>query len=537
MLFTTPLKINGDTSAIIFSDSNPENVVLLEGVYNTREVPHFIGVKSVKNPNITIVDQLSTESNTYRCATDIELRGLPNGVADSLDIVRGKLTTVVGVRDYQEGDEELDNVWTDGYETVYALSSPIVTNVEFETPYVTANSLIELSSDNLIPQLNYRAPSSNNFPLDLLQPNQTYTLYADTLVTGTYTLGGTHISTHTGAHIITLGDVTEKLLTFNGDLGLSNVMLIKGNSLKSTLPKHFSGLKSVTNANFLVEGYAGETNELTIDEGIVLRDCNGVKDTIDLITCTLTKRTGEITLNGSEGWSIRTGQSIDEQFISFRLTLSGIDSSDGSKALLCDTLNHKYLNDSLHNIETIYSTRNTLIICVKKSRIGGDTVNAFKSWLNQNPTTVVYPLTTPLEVPLENVWTTLPLTSYNNQTEISSTVSSNSLKPMISVTVATTTLEQIISNLETQNTQLEQENIATMLALTEVYELMYTPLAATTEPQVATYGLRRGVEPIGMSVSPIGMVYARLVNKGLKSIDEVPYNLQVEVMYALRGME
>jgi hypothetical protein len=40
-----------------------------------------------------------------------------------------------------------------------------------------------------------------------------------------------------------------------------------------------------------------------------------------------------------------------------------------------------------------------------------------------------------------------------------------------------------------------------------------------------------------MSVSPMGMVYARLVSKGFKSIDEVPYNLQAEVMYALRGME
>ena len=180
MLFTTPLKIYGDTSAITLSDDNPENVVLLEGVYNKREVPFFTGVKSVKNPNITITDQLSTESTTYNCETEIELRGLPNGVADKLDIIKGKLTTNVGIRPYQEGDESLPNIWTDGYETVYALSSPIVKNVTIDRPTVTTNSLIALTSDYLIPQLNYRAPSSNNFPLDLLQPNTTYTLYADT---------------------------------------------------------------------------------------------------------------------------------------------------------------------------------------------------------------------------------------------------------------------------------------------------------------------------------------------------------------------
>ena len=538
MLFTTPLKINGDTSAITFSDNNPENVVLLEGAYNKREVPFFTGVKSVKNPNITIIDQLSTESTTYNCETEIELRGLPNGVADKLDIIKGKLTTNVGIRPYQEGDENLPNIWTDGYETVYALSSPVVTNVAIDHPTVTTNSLIELSSDYLIPQLNYRAPSSNNFPLDLLQPNQTYTLYADTLVSGSYTLGGTKTGVYSQPHIITLGDMTDNLLTFNGDLGLSNVMLVKGNSLKTTLPPYFLGIRSVTDGHLLVEGMAGEINELTIDEGIVLRDCNGVKDTIDLITCTLTKRTGEITLTGAEGWYIvdESDHPQHEDYMTFWISISGINYSQ-NKPLICDRFIHKYMHRQLHDTEAIYSYDNLIRICVKKSTIGGDTVNALKSWLSQNPTTVVYPLRTPLEIPLENVWTTTPLTSYDNQTEISSTVSTNSLKPMISVTIATTTLEEIVSNLEARNTQLEEENIATMLALTSVYELMSTPSVATTETQVATYGLRRSAKPVAMPVSPIGMVYARLVSKGFKSIDEVPYNLQAEVICALRGIE
>ena len=544
MLFTTPLKINGDTSAIIFSDANPENVVLLEGAYNKREVPFFTGVKSVKNPNITIIDQLSTESTTYNCETEIELRGLPNGVADKLDIVKGKLTTNVGIRPYQEGDENLPNIWTDGYETVYALSSPVVTNVTIDHPTVTTNSLIELSSDYLIPQLNYRAPSSNNFPLDLLQPNTTYTLYADTLVSGSYTLGGTKTEIYSQPHTITLGDITDNLLTFNGDLGLSNVMLVKGNSLKTTLPPYFLGIRSVTDGHLLVEGMAGEINELTFDEGIVLRDCNGVKDTIDLITCTLTKRTGEITLTGSEGWFTIPNESVNapDDYVVFALTLQGVDSSN-KYDLICDTITSKYLYNKPHDTESIYGLNNSIRMCVKKSRIGGDTVNALKSWLNQNPTTVVYSLKTPIEVPLENVWTTTPPTSYNNQTEISSTVSTNSLKPMISVTIATTTLEEIVSNLEAQNAQLEEENMATMLALTSVYETMVAPMAASTmslDNEPSTVNLSDGKDGNninGMSVSPIGMVYVNLIRKGLKTIEQVPYNLQPEVMYALRGME
>ena len=526
MLFTTPLKINGDTSAITFSDANPENVMLLEGAYNKREVPFFTGVKSVKNPNITIINQLSTESITYNCATEIELRGLPNGVADKLDIIKGKLTTNVGIRPYQEGDENLPNIWTDGYETVYALSSPVVTNVTFDHPTVTANSLIELSSDYLIPQLNYRVLSSNNFPLDLLQPNQTYTLYADTLTSGSYTLGGTKTGIYSQPHTIILGDMTDNLLTFNGDLGLSNVMLVKGNSLKTTLPPYFSGIRSVTDGHLLIEGMAGEINEITFDEGITLMDCNGVKDTIDLITGTLTKRTGEITLTGVEEWR-RVDDESTTNYNVFKLTLGGLKEA----LVICDTLQSVF---DTKVMDCIYAHTNELCIVIANATIGGDTVNALKLWLNQHPTTVVYQLSTPIEVQLENIWTTLPPTSYDNQTKISSTVSSTSLKPMISVTIATTTLEEIVSQLEQQNEELENENVTTMMALTSFYETFAVPI---TSDEPSTINLSDGKDSSnlnGMSISPMSMIYAKLIKKGLKTIEQVPTNLQAEVKYVLK---
>ena len=526
MLFTTPLKINGDTSAITFSDTNPENVMLLEGAYNKREIPFFTGVKSVKNPNITIINQLSTESITYNCATEIELRGLPNGVADKLDIIKGKLTTNVGIRPYQEGDENLPNIWTDGYETVYALSSPVVTNVTFDHPTVTANSLIELSSDYLIPQLNYRVLSSNNFPLDLLQPNQTYTLYADALTSGSYTLGGTKTGIYSQPHTITLGDMTDNLLTFNGDLGLSNVMLVKGNSLKTTLPPYFSGIRSVTDGHLLIEGMAGEINEITFDEGITLMDCNGVEDTIDLITGTLTKRTGEITLTGVEEWR-RVDDESTASYNVFKLTLGGLKEA----LVICDTLQSVF---DTKVMDCIYAHTNELCIVIANVTIGGNNVNALKSWLNQHPTTVIYQLRTPVEVQLKNIWTTLPPTSYNNQTKISSTVSLTSLKPMISVTIATTTLEEIVTNLEAQNEELENENVTTMLALTSFYETFAVPI---TSDEPSTINLSDGKDSSnlnGMSISPMSMIYAKLIKKGLKTIEQVPTNLQAEVKYVLK---
>lgn len=518
MVFTTPLTINGDKSAIIFSDDNPQDVMLIEGNYSKREVPLFSGVKSVTNPKITVLNNTTGESVLYECTQNVDLRSLPNGVSDTLDIVNKKLTQVTGIRPFQNGDYELDNVWTDGNYTVYGLSSPIVSSVEFETPVGYANSTIYLTSDYMIPVLNYRALSSNNFPLDLLLPNTTYTLYADTLVSGSYTLGGTHNGVFTGTEVINLGDITNNLLTFNGDLGLSNVMLIKGNSINSTFP-FFRGLKSVINYKLKVEGMNGELNELMIDDGVGLRACGDLVDSVDLMTCTLTRNLSELTLNGSENWiDITSSENVDENYCLFAITVAGVKSSSNVN-LACDKFNHYYQSGILHDKEGIYTETNQIRLCVKKTTIGGDTVNNIKSWLQQNNTTVIYALQNSVTIPLENQWTTMPPTSYSNQTTITSEVV-NSLKPVITITVATTTLEQIVSDLQT-------ENLMTMMALTEMFEMS----SVSNTNTATTLSLRSDRMIV---ITPMATIYAKLIKKGLKSIDDVPESLIEQVKYLLR---
>ena len=530
MVFTTPLTINGDKSAIVFSDDNPQNVMLIEGNYSKREVPLFSGVKSVVNPKITVLNNSTGESVLYECTQNVDLRSLPNGVSDTLDIVNKKLTQVTGIRPFQDGDYELDNVWTDGNYTVYGLSSPIVSNVEIETPIGYTNSTIYLTSDYLIPVLNYRVLSSNNFPLDLLLPNTTYTLYADTLVSGNYTLGGTHTGVFTGTEVISLGDITNNLLTFNGDLGLSNVMLIKGNTINSTFP-FFRGLKSTMNYKLKVEGMNGELNELMLDDGIGLRACGNLVDSVDLMTCTLTRNLSELILNGSENWvDITSNENVDENYCLFAITVASVKSSSNVN-LACDKFNHYYQGGTLHNKEGIYTETNQIRLCVKKTTIGGDTVNNIKSWLQQNNTTIIYALQNSVTVPLENQWTTMPPTSYMNQTTITSEVV-DSLKPIITAVIAITSLEQIVSNLEEQNAMLEEENVATMMALAEVYEMMFADVAVMSLNMDDELSMEDEIEPV--PISSMGMVYIKLIRKGLKTIDQVPSFLQKEVMYGLQ---
>ena len=535
MLFTTPLVINGDTSAIIFSDENPQNVILLEGGYSNREVAYFSGIKSVSNPIVTIIDNTveNPKNVEYKPVSDIELRSLPNGIADLLDIVKQKVTISVGYRHYQEGDEYLDNVWTDGYNTAYALEDPIVRDVQFVTPIISANSTMKLSSNGLIPQLNYRVPSTNNFPLDLLLPNTTYTLYGQADTPITYSLGGVYNSTLMGAEVISLGNTNNNLLTFNGDISSANVMLVKGDTTGISVP-YFQGVRSVNNIDFIVEGLQGERNTMSLQSNVSLRACGNIKDSIDMITCILTKELGEVVLRGNEEWfSLEEIESIDVDYVLFGCMVGGASNSQ-STSVICNRFNHKYLSGSLHQQECVYCTDNQVRICIKKTTIGGNNITALKTWLEQNNVSIIYALRTPLSEKLASVWETMPPTSYNNQTTITTQPHSNTPKPMVTITVATTTLEDIISALETQNTKLEEENTATMLALTGIYETM---VVSTITSEVSIYDLsdgKDGTKVTGMSISPISMIYAKLVKKGLRTIEQVPAHLQAEVKYVLK---
>ena len=169
--------------------------------------------------------------------------------------------------------------------------------------------------------------------------------------------------------------------------------------------------------------------------------------------------------------------------------------------------------------------------------IGGDNVNALKTWLTKDNIKIIYPLINNVVLDLDVVWEVDPPISYETQTEFDTIVALGTLKPMLAITVATTTLEDIVSTLETQNAKLEEENIATMLALTGIYETMVVP---TITSEASTYNLsdgKDGTKVTGMSISPMGMIYAKLVNKGFRTIEQVPAHLQAEVMYVLRGGE
>ena len=537
MLFTTPIEITGDKNSLVFeTDDNPTDIMILEGNYSNREVKYFTGINSVINPTIRVTNSLTGGSVEYKGNSDIALYSLPNKMSDKLDVLTGYLVRVTGVREYQDGDYELDNVFTDGINTVYKLDSPLLyRNINFPIPTLNGYGTIELDSDEAIPQFNYRTLSSNHYPLELLEPNSTYTMIGEAQANTTFTLGGTYVGNYSGGKlVVNLGTVTEKSLKFSNDIGLKNFMLVKDDATNSTLP-FYTGIKSVEDVTFNIKGFDGQENSLVLGDSIVLRKCGNVYDSIDLINGVMTKQLNEIVLTGTEYWSVETSKSVDSNYQLFSLaTTSAKDSKNAT--IYCDKLSHNYLATSLNNQECIYFENNKLYLCIKKLTIGGDNVNALKTWLTKNNMTIIYPLINSVKLDLDVVWEVTPPISYETQTEFDTEVALGSLKPILAVTVATTTLEEIVSDLNAKNRQLEAESLVTMLAVTEVYEMIYG--GATT------MSLKDSVEskPTVMSINEIeeeieqtamGKIYVKLIKAGMKSIEQVPYFLQEEVIYYL----
>lgn len=127
------------------------------------------------------------------------------------------------------------------------------------------------------------------------------------------------------------------------------------------------------------------------------------------------KNIGEVTLNGSENWTLYGGNSSNTYAVN---TL--FNSAKPSTIVICDRF--KSSNNVWQDLENnvgIYmsSSSNGLILRVLKSTLDTQNVAGVKSWLSQNPTLVKYQLATPqiIELPLNQQ---IQLNSYNGVTNI-----------------------------------------------------------------------------------------------------------------------
>ena len=112
-------------------------------------------------------------------------------------------------------------------------------------------------------------------------------------------------------------------------------------------------------------------------------------------------RYGKVVLDGSnyEGWILHDNQSNDTSLIRFSIEMPSKKS--GTFNIICDKMSISSLDGNFENINTECISGHPLTvginIWIKKGKLSSVDVAGFKQYLQQNPITVVYELTTPTQ--------------------------------------------------------------------------------------------------------------------------------------------
>lgn len=171
---------------------------------------------------------------------------------------------------------------------------------------------------------------------------------------------------------------------------------------------------------------------LSLPEEVVLRSLpNGVCDTFNTRTGVYTQNVKEVTFNGSENWikGVRSDTTVVSMFY-----LQLEDLLTNAEGDINDLFIDKIFTSQSHviwdkDVEGIHNKRSCLYININNSRMSDVTIEAFKTWLSQNPITVQYQLVEPIITKI-NLPSTLK--SWNTTTHIYSEIPENSLYPILS---------------------------------------------------------------------------------------------------------
>lgn len=420
---------SGSTNKSLTFDSATSRVILIESDVRNQVIPYFTGTLDVINPII----KTTSGSKTNTVNTNVKLRSVGD-VRDTYDLKTGILTKRIS-----DDHTILDNPQT---QTI-SVTKPVSYN----------GATVELSSNttSLLPYFEYSCKSPNYYQAPI-ESGEIYTVKFNKTSNGTLTMGGVTANT-TGNQVITTKNSDVKAILFSGDLGISDLMIMK-TDVRNVPTPYFRGLKDVVNPTITVSDGNRTSNSVSITA--TMRSLpNGTKDELNLVTGEFVQRVGQRNYE---------------------------DGDSNGPSMITDG------------------------------------------------TTTLYQLPTVKRSNLSLSWSNGVLTAYNGSTIITS--EAQLLKPHLYFRIPTSTLEELVSILEEKNADLasqmvdlEVENLMTMVALAEVYEIMMNVSMATSSTASNTKDIL---------MTPMVGVYAKLVTAGVKTIDEVPEHLQINVTKLLK---
>lgn len=141
-----------------------------------------------------------------------------------------------------------------------------------------------------------------------------------------------------------------------------------------------------------------KSNILTVNEPVELRGIGDVQDTLNCLTGEVVERIGEIVLDGNEeSWMI-ANDSSKTNVVFYSTTTKQISKKGGFYKIISDKFSwpsEDLAQSSAPSIEGCYIANDgNICISIDKSKLNNLTVDGFREWLSQNPTTVQYHLET-----------------------------------------------------------------------------------------------------------------------------------------------
>ena len=287
------------------------------------------------------------------------------------------------------------------------------------------------------------------------------------------------------------------------------------------------------------EPYQESTYSYILDEP--LRSLpNGVADTIE--GNKVIRRIGKVVLDGSENYSLETSVDGAHNY----LDIENIDLPFKVKDTyvyndqLCDKL----------KIANGYGTPFSIwLFCnlgnkIKSLRIAPSNTLSTKeemvNWLKNNPLTLYYELEEPIITELDE---TLQLKSFNGTTHI---ISDNYLMPTVSAKIPSD-VQAVVSSLITENKELTEE-VSTLSVENEELkqtneiqdELIDINMCATDEMYVLLEPLlAQSISTMSLEreVSKMVDLYVAMIQRGLKTIEQVPERYREQVREVLEQLE
>lgn len=253
-----------------------------------------------------------------------------------------------------------------------------------------------------------------------------------------------------GKYITRTSGSSEMILNLNETTELVKVGFYKGTveHIKSLNIQVEKGAQATT-----YEPY--KSNILHTPEEVVLRSLpNGVKDTLNLNTGEYVQRIDEIVLDGSENWVVDSN--VFNNTYRFALTISNMIRKDWHDIITQEQFVKSNVFKSLdlrveaHNLDTEHLTgwdASRMILNINKAKLSENSVNALKTYLQQNPITVQYELATPIIKTVDLIPSgTHPSTTPYCWKDGHIQLSSSGLLPSLEYSVVTSRAGQISQN-------------------------------------------------------------------------------------------